>query len=97
MAQFSDVSGASSPSQLGKQSVIVHCFHITSVITTKQTLMIKGCQQLAAFLKGAQTLQAHGIEPLENVSFFAVLWSTAMLLDKTLNFLKTSNNPLFAG
>ena len=58
--------------------------------------MIEGFKHGAAIGQLAQTIEAHGIQPLEDVAVFAMLRRAAVLLDETLNFLEAGDDPLLA-
>ena len=62
----------------------------------QEPLMIEGFKQGAAIGQLAQAIEAHGIQPLEDVAVLAVLRSAAVLLDETLNLLEAGDDPLFA-
>jgi hypothetical protein len=59
--------------------------------------MIEGIKQHAALVQLAETIEAHGKEPLENVAAFSMLRGAAVLLDETLNLLEPGDDPLLAG
>jgi hypothetical protein len=50
----------------------------------------------SAFLQRAQTIQAHGIQSLEDVPVFTMLRNTPMLFDKTLDFLEARDDAFLA-
>ena len=58
--------------------------------------MIERRKQRAAVLKRAQAIEAHGIEPLEDVAVFAVLRGAAVLLDEPLDLLEPGDDALLA-
>ena len=58
--------------------------------------MVQRLKQRAAFRKLAQTIEAHGIQPLEDVAILPVLRSAAVLFDKTLNLLEAGDDALLA-
>ena len=58
--------------------------------------MVQRRKQGAALLKRAQAVEAHGIEPLEDVAIFPVLRRAAVLLDKSLDFLEAGDDALLA-
>jgi hypothetical protein len=43
-----------------------------------------------------KTIEAHCVQPLEDVAAFPVLRGVAVFLDETLNLLETGDDPLFA-
>ena len=47
-------------------------------------------------VKRAQAVEAHGIQPLENVAVFPMLRGAAVLLDKPLNLLESGDDALLA-
>jgi hypothetical protein len=57
--------------------------------------MIEGRQQRSAVLLRAQPVEAHGIEPLEDVAAFPVLRGLAVL-HKPLDVLEAGDDPLLA-
>ena len=59
--------------------------------------MIKGCYQVAAFLKRSNAVQPHGVKPFKDVIVFAMLRGSAMLFYKALNLFKAGNDALFLG
>ena len=58
--------------------------------------MIERRKKRAAFLKRAQPVKAHGIEPLEDVAIFPVLRGAAVFLDKALDLLESGDDALLA-
>ena len=58
--------------------------------------MVKRRKQGAAFLKRAQTVEAHGIQAFKDVAALPVLRGVAVLFDELLDFLKARNNALLA-
>ena len=44
-----------------------------------------------------QTIKAHGIQALEDVTIFTMLRGAAVLRDETLNLLEAGDDPLLAG
>ena len=58
--------------------------------------MIQRREKRAAFLEGPQAVEAHGIEPLEDVAVFAVLRRTSVLLDEALDVLEPGDDALLA-
>jgi hypothetical protein len=44
------------------------------------------------FLQRAQTVEAHGVEPLKDILFFPMLRSAAVLLNKPLYLLESGND-----
>ena len=59
--------------------------------------MIEWLQQRPALLKRAQAIKTHGIESLENIAVFSVLWGAAISIDKTLNLLKARDDTFLTG
>ena len=100
MAEFGDVGrrGGVHP-ELGQKLVIVEFVDGAgrgSFAARQKPLMIQGCKQRAAFVQLAETVEAHGIQPLEDVAILAVLRGAAVLLDETLNFLEAGDDALLA-
>ena len=58
--------------------------------------MIEGLKQATAFRQLAQAIEAHGIQPLEDVAVLPVLRSTAVLLDESLDLLEAGDDALLA-
>ena len=58
--------------------------------------MIEGLKQGAAIVQLAQTVEAHSVQPLENVAIFAMLRRAAVLFDEALNFLEAGDDAFFA-
>ena len=56
----------------------------------------RAAQAAPAFLQRPQTIEAHGIEPLEDVAVFAMLRRASMLLDEALNLLEAGDDAFFA-
>ena len=91
MAQTVMSSAPAAPAELGEQFVVVDARRrgsATLVRAGQQALMVQRRQQRAAFLQRAQAVEAHGIEPLEDVAVFAMLRGAAVLLDKALDLLE---------
>ena len=58
--------------------------------------MVEWFQQGANVRLGAQPVEPHGIQPLEDVESFAVAGVVAVLFDKSLDFLKSSDDAFLA-
>ena len=58
--------------------------------------MVQRRQQGAAVLERAQAVEAHGVEPLEDVAVFPVLRGATVLLDEALDFLESGDDALLA-
>ena len=58
--------------------------------------MVEGRQQRATVFKRAQPVEAHRVEPLEDVTVLAMLGSPAVLLHEALDFLEARDDPLLA-
>jgi hypothetical protein len=58
--------------------------------------MIERFDQGAAADQFAQAIEAHGIEPFEDVAIFAMLRRAAMLVDEPLNLFKAGDDALLA-
>jgi hypothetical protein len=58
--------------------------------------MVERFKQGAAVAQLAETIEAHGVQPVEDVAVFAVLRSPTMLLDKTLDLFEPGDDPLLA-
>ena len=89
MAKFGDVGRTRRALQFGKQLVLVHRLHRrggSGRRSSQQSLMIERRKKRTAFLKRAQPVEAHGIEPLEDVALFAVLRGAAVLSRQTAEF-----------
>jgi hypothetical protein len=67
-----------------------------SLRAREKPLMVEGLKYATAVGLLANAIEAHGIQPLEDVAVFPVLRGTAMLLDETLNLLKACDDTLFA-
>src|SRR5690606_23392901 len=63
----------------------------------KQSLMIQRLKQGAAVRKRPQAIEAHRVQALEDVTVFAMLRRTPVLLRETLDVLETGDDALFAG
>ena len=62
----------------------------------QKPLMIEGFKQGAAIVQLAQAIEAHGIQPLEDVAVFPVLRGAAVLFDEPLNLLEAGDDALLA-
>lgn len=58
--------------------------------------MVERRKQRLALLKRAKTIEAHGIEPLEDVAIFPMLWGMTVFFDKTLDFFESSDDAFLA-
>jgi hypothetical protein len=58
--------------------------------------MVQRLKQGAAIGERPQAVEAHGIQPLEDVAVFPVLRSATVLLDKPLDFLEPGDDALLA-
>ena len=59
-------------------------------------MLVERGHQGATVRMGAQAVEAHGIEPLEDVAVFAVLRGAAVLLDEALDLLEPGDDALLA-
>src|SRR5690349_1729050 len=59
--------------------------------------MVEGFKQGMAIFQLADTIEPHGIEPLEDVVTFPVLRGVTVLLDEALNLLEAGDDPFLAG
>ena len=99
MAKIGNVRRAYRALKLGKKRVGVHivigygsgCFS-----AREQSLMIQGFKQRPAIFLCAQPIKACGIEALEDVSALAVARRVSVLLDKSLDLLKSSDDAFLA-
>lgn len=64
--------------------------------TCQQPLMIERLQQAAAIVQLTKPIEAHGIQPLEDIASFPMLRRVAVLFDETLNLLEAGDDALFA-
>ena len=62
----------------------------------KQPLMIERREKGTALVQRAQAIEAHGIEPLEDVAILTVLRRATVLFDEPLNFLEARDDPFLA-
>ena len=62
----------------------------------QKPLMVERREKRPAFLKRAKPVEAHGVEPLEDVAIFPMLRRVAVLLDKPLDFLESGDDALLA-
>src|SRR5215467_13469644 len=59
--------------------------------------MIDGFKQSPAIIQLAKTIEAHGIQPLEDVTALSVLRRATVLLDEALYLFEPGDDSLFAG
>ena len=83
--------------QLGQQRVIIKLIDSRArarLLPDQQTLMVQRHQHGPAVLLRPQPVQAHSIQPLEDIPSLNMLRRSAVLDNEALNFLETSNDPL---
>ena len=59
-------------------------------------MLIEGQQQSAALFQCPETIESDGVQPLKDVTTFAMLRCPPMLLVEAQDVLKPCNNPLLA-
>ena len=62
----------------------------------QQALVVVGPQQHAAFLDRAEPVEAHRVEPLEDVAVLAVAGGVTVLLHEPLDFLEACDDPFLS-
>jgi hypothetical protein len=98
MAQLRDLGGLGLNAKLGEQSLIIEIIGSGCLAcdrSTKQTSVIHGRNEGSALLQIAYPVQAHGIEPFEDIAVLAMLRGAAMLIDETLDFFEACYDAFF--
>lgn len=99
MPEFVNAVLCSVHAQLGQERIIIKIIGRGSRLGCRgrqELLTVERFEHGAAVRQLSQAIKADCVQPLEYVTICPVLRRFAVLIDKTLDFLETGNNALFA-
>ena len=102
MAELGEVRRNGFDAQRGQQGIVVHGIagegksESASDRDSKSCWWSRGVSQGSALLLFADAVQAHGMDPLEDVAVFPMARCPAMRLDEALDLFEGRDDPLLA-